>query len=74
MMIDPIQLLDVVALVEDLPRFGLQRGQVGTVVEVHASGAFEVEFVDLTTGITYALAPVRAEQLILLHYVPIEKS
>lgn len=33
-----IQLLDVVALTEDLPQSGLRRGQMGTVVEVLAPG------------------------------------
>jgi len=39
-----IQLLDVVALTEDLPRQKLHRGQVGTVVEILAPNVFEVEF------------------------------
>ena len=38
-----INLLDVVALVEDLPGAGLRRGQVGTVVELLAPDVFEVE-------------------------------
>ena len=33
---NPIQLLDVVALNEDLPERNLSRGQVGTVVELLA--------------------------------------
>ena len=33
-----IQLLDVVALTVDLPKRGLRRGQVGTVVEVLDTG------------------------------------
>ncbi len=39
-----IELLDVVALVTDMPSRGLRRGQVGTVVELLESGVFEVEF------------------------------
>ena len=39
------QLLDVVALLSDLPAQGLLRGQVGTIVEI-LDGAFEVEFSD----------------------------
>ncbi|MSU77767.1 MAG: DUF4926 domain-containing protein [Gemmataceae bacterium] len=42
----PIQLLDIVALTEDLPNRGLGRGQVGTVVEFLAPDAVEVEFSD----------------------------
>ncbi|MHA2344917.1 MAG: DUF4926 domain-containing protein, partial [Candidatus Hodarchaeales archaeon] len=49
-----IQLLDVVALTEDLPQHKLYRGQVGTVVEILASDVFEVEFND-DEGQTYAM-------------------
>jgi len=38
-------LLDVVALLSDVPAHGLLRGQVGTVVEL-LDGASEVEFSD----------------------------
>jgi len=47
-MSNPIHLLDVVALPQDLPKHGLQKGQVETVVEKPDSGAFEVEFSDDT--------------------------
>lgn len=39
------RLLDVVALLSEVPAHGLLRGQVGTVVEV-LDGAYEVEFSD----------------------------
>ncbi len=68
-MSDPFKLLDTVALVEDVPERRLVRGQVGTVVESLAPGVFEVEFSDLE-GRAYALAPLRAEQLLLLHHEP----
>ena len=64
-----IRLLDVVALTEDVPDRSLQRGQVGTVVESLGPGAFEVEFVD-NDGRTYATLPLRASQLLVLHYQP----
>jgi hypothetical protein len=64
-----LRLLDVVALVEDLPQQQLQRGQVGTIVEILAPGVYEVEFSD-DAGKTYALAALRAEQLLALHYEP----
>lgn len=48
---DP-KLLDVVALLEDVPAQKLVRGQVGTVVENLAPGVFEVEFSD-SEGRTY---------------------
>ena len=64
-----IRLSDVVALIEDVPNRGLLRGQVGTVVESFGPGAFEVEFVD-NDGRTYATLPLRASQLLVLHYQP----
>ena len=64
-----IRLLDVVALTEDIPDRSLLRGQVGTVVESLGPGMFEVEFVD-NDGRTYATLPLRASQLLVLHYQP----
>lgn len=62
-----INLLDVVALTEDLPDRGLYRGQVGTVVEDLAPAVFEVEFSD-DEGRTYATLSLRAGQLMVLHH------
>lgn len=63
----PVKLLDVVALLDDKPAEGLVAGQVGTVVEVFAPDAFEVEFLD-ANGKTVALAELkRAELLVLKH-------
>jgi len=67
----PIQLLDVVALTEDLPQRGLSRGQVGTVVESLAPGVFEVEFSD-DQGRTYASLALRDDQVMSLHYRPLQ--
>ena len=64
-----MKLLDVVALIEDVPEHGLRRGQVGTIVETWDEGVFEVEFAD-TDGITYAFAALRAEQLMVLQWQP----
>ena len=66
-----INLLDVVALTEDLPDRRLYRGQVGTVVEALAPDVFEVEFSD-DEGRTYATLSVRAGQLMVLHHQPVE--
>lgn len=66
-MAETVHLFDVVALTEDLPDRGLRRGQVGTAVEQLAAGVFEVEFCD-NQGRTYAMAPLRADQMIVLHY------
>jgi hypothetical protein len=62
------RLLDVVALMADLPSHGLRRGQVGTVVEI-LGGACEVEFSD-NEGRAYALVALAPEQLLVLHYRP----
>lgn len=62
-----MKLLDVVALLEDLPQLGLYRGQVGTIVEEYEPGVFEIEFSD-TTGSAYALETLAESQLMLLHY------
>lgn len=64
-----IKLLDVVALIEDIPEHNLQRGQVGAVVEILAPDACEVEFVD-KKGRTYAELAIEADKLLVLHYEP----
>lgn len=64
-----VKLLDVVALTEDLPEHKLERGQVGTVVEVLAPDVYEVEFAD-NDGRTYAELAVKEEKLLVLHYEP----
>ncbi|MEH2068585.1 MAG: DUF4926 domain-containing protein [Nostoc sp.] len=65
-----VKLLDVVALVVDLPEYNLWRGQVGTVVELLAGGAaFEVEFSD-RHGRTYESIGLRPEQIMVLHFEP----
>ncbi len=68
-----IPVLDVVALTEDLPKRGLYRGQVGTVVEELAPDVFEVEFSD-NNGRAYATLALHAEQLMVLHYQPVEMA
>ena len=64
------RLLDVVALLSDLPECGLRAGQVGTIVEVLAPGVFEVEFAD-PEGRAFEITPVRAGQVLVLHYGPL---
>lgn len=66
-----INLLDVVALTENLPDQGLCRGQVGTVVEVLAPDVYEIEFSD-EDGRTYASLALRAGQLMVLRYRPLQ--
>jgi hypothetical protein len=66
---DAIDILDVVALTEDLPERDLYRGQVGTLVETLAPGVFEVEFSD-DEGRTYASIALEADRLLALRYEP----
>jgi hypothetical protein len=70
MMSHSIDLLDVVALTEELPERGLRRGQVGTVVERLGPDVFEVEFSD-NDGRTYATLALRGDQLMVLWYQPV---
>ena len=64
-----IQLLDIVALVVDLPKESLHKGEVGTVVECYPDDAYEVEFV-ANDGGTYALLPLVGSQLVALRERP----
>ncbi len=64
-----LELLSVVALLEDSTDHKLLRGQVGTIVERLASGVYEVEFSD-DEGRTYASMSLRADQLLQLHQEP----
>jgi hypothetical protein len=68
-----IEMLSVVAMLEDLPDEGLFRGQVGTVVESWAPGVYEVEFCD-DRGKTYAAVALKEEQLMLLRYEPVNQA
>lgn len=52
------KLLDTVVLKRDFPEFGLRRGDLGAIVELHAADAFEVEFV-AASGRTQALITLR---------------
>ena len=61
--------LDVVALLADLPAQRLARGQVGTVVEQLDDKTLLVEFSD-DQGSAYAIAPCPRADLLILHYVP----
>lgn len=67
---DTIQILEVVALTDDIPEHNLRRGQVGTVVDVLGGGrALEVEFSD-RNGRTYASLGLRPDQVMVLRYEP----
>lgn len=68
-----IKLYDVVALLEDIPSHKLRRGQIGTVVEEHEPGVYEIEFSN-NQGITYAMLVLRADQLMLLYSEPVQEK
>jgi hypothetical protein len=61
------KLLDVVALLNDLPEQKLVRGQVGTIVEELDRDVYEVEFSG-NDGRTYATIPLPANELLVLHH------
>ena len=65
-----IQLLDVVVLNESLPDQNLQRGSIGTVVEVLENDDFLVEFADLK-GVAYAMVELPASFLIKVYSEPV---
>lgn len=54
--------LDIVVLKADLPPHGLKIGDVGTVVEIYAPDAMEVEFVT-ASGHTQALVTLNTDQV-----------
>jgi Domain of unknown function (DUF4926) len=68
-----LEMLSVVALIEDLPAKRLQRGQVGTIVEDLAPGIYEVEFSD-DQGRTYASAALNKDQLMRLYHEPTQHA
>jgi hypothetical protein len=58
-----IQELDSVVLTTDLPEYGLEQGDIGTVVLVHGDGkGYEVEFVTLD-GETVAVVSLFPSQI-----------
>lgn len=64
-----LELLSVVALLEDLPDKRVLRGQVGTIVEALAPGVYEVEFSD-DSGETYASLALPGTSLLRLLHRP----
>jgi hypothetical protein len=62
-----MKLLDIVALLEDLPELSLVRGQVGAIVEEYEPNVFEVEFSD-KNGRAYAIETLNSAQLLVLHH------
>ena len=54
--------LDTVVLTEDLPEHSLKRGDLGTVVLIHAAGGYEIEFMTLD-GQTLTVASLFPHQV-----------
>lgn len=61
------EMLDVVALTENIPERNLCRGQVGTIVEILEPDVFLVEFSN-DEGQAYAMLSLQMEQVMALHY------
>ena len=57
-----IKELDTVVLTEDLPDYGLRQGDLGTVVLVHGTAGYEVEFMTLA-GETLAVVSLYPNQV-----------
>lgn len=57
-------LSDIVALTQDLPKLGLNKGQTGTVVDVSDTGVFLVEFSN-DKGEMISLESLTKEQITL---------
>jgi hypothetical protein len=58
-----LQELEIVVLAVDLPEYGLQAGDMGTIVLVHSGGrGYEIEFTTVT-GKTLAVVSVFADQV-----------
>jgi hypothetical protein len=64
-----LSLLEVVALLTDIPAQQLARGQVGTIVEQLDNETLLVEFSD-DQGRAYAVAPCPRADLLVLRYIP----
>ena len=64
-----VNLLDVVALLDDLPEEGLTRGQVGTVVEQLDNDTVLVEFSN-DDGAAWAITPIPTARLLVLSFEP----
>jgi Domain of unknown function (DUF4926) len=67
-MVEGRSMLDVVALLADLPESRLVRGQVGTVVQRLEQQNSLLEFSDNDEGKADAIAPCPDSELLVLHY------
>lgn len=65
--------IDIVALTQDLPKLGLNKGQTGTVVDISESGVFLVEFSN-EKGEMISLESLKREQIKLVASYTQEKT
>lgn len=67
--------LDTIVLEEDLPKYGLRRGDIGAVVAIYSPDDFEVEFVT-ASGHTQALIHLGKRQVRAVepHDIPAVRS
>ena len=68
-----LTLLDVVVLTQNLPEHQLQKGAIGTIVELMGEGVFLVEFAD-KRGITYAMVDLPANLLMKVVREPLAEA
>lgn len=66
----PPQILDQIAVTDDISELGLERGQVGTIIATVRPGLYDVEFSD-PKGRVYAACPLRSDQILILRYQPL---
>lgn len=64
---EKLKLLDIVAILRDVPEKRIVFGQVGTITEELGNNVFEVEFAN-KGGETISEFAVRSVDLMLLHY------
>jgi hypothetical protein len=65
--------IDIVALTQDLPELGLNKGEMGTVVDKSQSGMFLIEFSN-KNGEMIALESLKIEQIVLVTSYSQEKT
>jgi hypothetical protein len=65
--------IDVVALTQDLPELGLNKGETGTVVDKSELGVFLVEFSN-ESGEMIAVESLKIEQIVLVTSYSQEKT
>lgn len=62
-----LKILDVIALLKDIPGKKLAKGQVGTIVEVLDGEVYEVEFANKKSQTTASLR-LKTRDMMLLHF------